>query len=82
MDLFALSTMLLLWSLLALASFIFLVIALVDVLRSDFRGQYDKIIWVLVILFLPPFLLGPLLYFLVGRAQKKGKTANLGLSSL
>ena len=43
-------------------------IALANVLQSNFRGNSDKLIWVLVILFLPYF--GPLLYFTIGRQQR------------
>ncbi len=42
--------------------------ALVDVLRSDFRGSNTKILWVIVIL-LAPFL-GVLLYLIMGRKDK------------
>jgi len=41
--------------------------ALVDVLRNRFRDN-DKLIWVLVVLFLP--ILGALLYFGIGSRQK------------
>jgi len=41
--------------------------ALVDILRSDFTGK-NKIVWVLVVIFLPP--IGTILYFLIGRKQK------------
>ncbi|MFD2572791.1 PLDc N-terminal domain-containing protein [Spirosoma soli] len=44
------------------------IIALVDVIRSDFRGSNDKLIWVLVILFLN--LIGALLYLIIGRNQR------------
>jgi hypothetical protein len=43
------------------------IIALVDILRSDFRGD-DKIIWVLIVIFFP--FLGSILYFLIGRSKK------------
>jgi hypothetical protein len=43
------------------------VIALIDILRSDFRGN-DKVIWVLVVIFFP--FLGSILYFIVGRSRK------------
>ena len=43
--------------------------ALVDILRSDFRGSNDKILWFLVVFFIP--MLGSILYFLIGRKQKK-----------
>lgn len=44
------------------------IIALIDVLRSNFKGSNDKLIWVLVILFLNVF--GSVLYFLIGTRQK------------
>lgn len=43
------------------------VIALIDILKNDFKGN-DKIIWVLVILFLG--IIGAILYFFIGRSQK------------
>ena len=42
--------------------------ALVDVIRSDFRGQHDKLIWVVVIVFMN--LIGAILYFIMGRNQR------------
>ncbi|GAB3549793.1 PLDc N-terminal domain-containing protein [Spirosoma fluminis] len=44
------------------------VIALVDVIRSDFKGANDKLIWVIIILFLN--IIGALLYFFMGRNQR------------
>ncbi|TFH26359.1 MAG: hypothetical protein E4H10_07210 [Bacteroidia bacterium] len=43
------------------------IIALISVLMNDFRGN-DKILWVLIIIFLP--FLGSLLYFLIGRDKR------------
>lgn len=43
------------------------VIALVDIVRSQFVGN-DKLIWVLIVLFLP--VLGSILYFIIGNRQK------------
>lgn len=43
------------------------IIALVDILKSDFGGN-DKIIWVIIVL-LGSFI-GALLYYLIGRKQK------------
>ncbi len=43
------------------------IIALVDVLKSDFKGN-DKLIWLLVVIFLP--FVGSLCYFFIGRKQK------------
>ena len=48
--------------------FLLPLIALVDVIRSDFRGSNDKLIWVVVILFLN--IIGALLYFFIGRNQR------------
>jgi hypothetical protein len=41
--------------------------ALISVLTSEFQGN-DKIIWVLIIIFLP--FLGSVLYFLIGRDKR------------
>ncbi|HMS42883.1 MAG TPA: PLDc N-terminal domain-containing protein [Pyrinomonadaceae bacterium] len=38
-----------------LFAFCIQILALIDVVRSEFRGQNDKIIWVLVVLFLGIF---------------------------
>ena len=43
------------------------IIALVDILKSEFTGN-NKIVWVLVVLFANFF--GAILYFLIGREQK------------
>jgi len=43
------------------------VLALVSVLMNDFPSG-EKLIWVLVIIFLP--ILGSILYFLIGRDRK------------
>jgi hypothetical protein len=42
-------------------------IALIDILKSDFKGN-NKIVWVLVVLLINFF--GAILYFLIGRQQK------------
>ena len=41
--------------------------ALISVLTSEFQGN-DKIMWVLIIIFLP--FLGSVLYFLIGRDRR------------
>ena len=43
------------------------IIALVDILKSEFRGN-NKIVWVLVTIFFPIF--GSILYFVIGKKQK------------
>ncbi len=59
------------WEILLLSSLIIplllWIIALVDCLKSEFSGN-DKVIWVIVILFFP--VVGPILYFIIGRKQK------------
>lgn len=44
------------------------IFALIDVVRSDFRGNNDKIIWLLLVILLP--FLGTILYFVIGQSQK------------
>ena len=43
------------------------IVALVDILRSEFQG-YNKLIWVVVVIFLP--IIGSILYFIIGKSQK------------
>ena len=43
-------------------------IALVDIIKNDFRGSNDKVVWVLLVLFVP--VVGSVLYFLIGRTQR------------
>lgn len=44
------------------------IIALIDILKSDFKDTNGKIIWILIVLFLP--LIGSILYFAIGKNQK------------
>ncbi|MDV7137954.1 PLD nuclease N-terminal domain-containing protein [Maribacter sp. TH_r10] len=44
------------------------VVAIIDITKGRFKGSNDKLIWILVVLFLNP--LGTLLYFLMGKDQK------------
>ena len=46
-------------------------IALVDILKSNFEGN-NKLIWVIVVIFLSA--VGALLYWLIGRKQKVADT--------
>lgn len=50
-------------------SFILWAWALIDLLKSDFKNSTNKLIWLLVVVFLYAF--GALLYFFIGRQQKK-----------
>ena len=53
-----------------LGFFVLFIWALVDILKNEFTG-YNKIIWILLVLFLPA--LGTILYLLIGRKQKVQK---------
>jgi len=53
--------------LLAFSGIIFTILALIDILKSEFTG-YNKIVWTLIVLSLNLF--GALLYFAIGRDQK------------
>lgn len=57
------------WQILIVGLIIFIipVIALIDILRSEFEGN-NKLIWTLVVLFTG--VLGAVLYYLMGRKQK------------
>ncbi len=50
-----------------IVSLILMIIALVDILKSNFHGK-NKIVWVIVVILLP--FLGSILYFIIGRKQK------------
>jgi len=60
------------WQLILILIAVFLgflptLIALIDILRSKFEGN-NKLVWVLVVLFLNFF--GAVLYFIIGRGQR------------
>ena len=55
-------------SLLTVVSFLFLCWMLVDCITREPSPGYDRLIWVLVILFAP--VVGPLLYYLVRRPER------------
>ncbi|WP_435253971.1 PLD nuclease N-terminal domain-containing protein [Tenacibaculum sp. A30] len=60
------------WQILLILVFILLgiiptIVALIDILKSKFKGN-DKILWILLVLFANFF--GAVLYFLIGRGQK------------
>jgi Phospholipase_D-nuclease N-terminal len=61
------------WVIIILAlSFLLLpIIALIDILKSDFKGN-NKLIWVIVVIFFS--LIGVLLYYTIGKQQKIRKT--------
>jgi hypothetical protein len=54
--------------LLFLVLFIAWLYVVVDILRSEFNNNTDKMIWFIFIMFMPP--LAVPLYFIIGRKQK------------
>lgn len=48
--------------------FLMMVLALVDILRSDFEQSSNKLVWTIVVMLLP--FIGSLIYFLIGRSHK------------
>ncbi len=57
----------LVWFAVLLFFFIAWVWSIVDILKNEFTG-YNKLIWILVLIFLPP--VGVLLYLFIGKNQK------------
>ncbi|MFD2161354.1 PLDc N-terminal domain-containing protein [Paradesertivirga mongoliensis] len=45
-----------------------MLICIIDIVRSEFKDSTSKLIWILIVLFLP--MLGSLIYLLIGRNQK------------
>ncbi len=60
--------LILLAALLFLSLLVLPVIALVDILRSQFEDPNNKLIWVLIVLFLN--VAGAILYYAIGRKQR------------
>ncbi|GAA4298436.1 PLDc N-terminal domain-containing protein [Nibribacter koreensis] len=52
----------------SIVPFLLWVWALIDILKSDFKTDVEKIIWLLLVFFLP--FLGWILYVFIGRAQR------------
>jgi len=53
---------------LGIAIFVLWIMSIVDVIKNDFQNPNNKIIWILLLLFIAP--LATILYQLVGRNQK------------
>jgi hypothetical protein len=54
--------------LLAIAAFLVWLVTIIDIVRSDFKTDADKIVWFFFVMIIPP--LGILLYCIIGRSQK------------
>lgn len=64
---------LLIGGLLGLAVVALWIWAVVDIIKSDFKDTIMKVVWLLLVVFIP--LLGFILYVVVGRATKLSKEA-------
>jgi len=58
------------WQSIMIIAIILPILALISILKSEFKGN-DKLIWVLVTLFLPFF--GSILYVIIGRPNRLNK---------
>lgn len=45
--------------------------ALIDVIKSNFKNQNNKFIWIIILLIIPP--IGTILYFIIGKGQREEK---------
>lgn len=67
MELVSPSFGLLFWMIFCIIIVILPLIALIDLLRSQFANN-DKLVWTIVVIFV--VVIGPILYFTIGRKQK------------
>lgn len=51
------------------SSFLLVLACLIDIVRSEFKDNITKLLWVIIVLVAP--LIGSLLYLLLGRKQKR-----------
>jgi hypothetical protein len=58
---------LIVWQIISLCALILPIICLISILKNDFKNN-DKLIWVIVVVFIP--VLGSLLYLLIGRKKR------------
>jgi hypothetical protein len=54
------------WQIIVFSFWLFMIFAIIDIVRSKFEGNH-KLIWVLVTIFVP---FGGLIYFIFGRKNK------------
>ena len=52
----------------AIAFFLLWLVTIIDIVKSEFKRDADKIVWFLFVMLIPP--IGALLYFFIGRFQK------------
>ncbi len=61
--------------LIGIGSAVLWIYCLVDVIRAEFKGESDKIIWLILIVMLP--MIGSILYLTIGVKQKKARPEEL-----
>ncbi|MCF8324279.1 MAG: PLDc N-terminal domain-containing protein [Leadbetterella sp.] len=54
------------WQIMVFSFWLFMIFAIIDIVRSKFKGN-NKLIWALVTIFVP---FGGLIYFIFGRKNK------------
>jgi hypothetical protein len=65
----------LLFILIPIASLVLMILCLVDLLKSAFQDDTEKIVWLLLIIFMP--LVGCILYIAIGKGRKIKNTAEI-----
>ena len=56
------------WVITAMFLVTFWYVALRSIIKNEFEGGYGKLIWVIVVIFVP--LIGSVMYFAIGRSRK------------
>ncbi len=69
MDLFSSGSSILIWTILSLIFAVLPIIALINLLPKNYIDNTVKLIWVVVIVFVP--VIGAILYFLIGPVNKR-----------
>lgn len=68
MDLFSPATSYFVWVILTILLIVLWIVTLTDILKNNFRGPNNKLVWTTVVILVP--FVGVILYYLVGRSQK------------
>lgn len=68
MELLTPSGGLIVWTFLIMLTLLLPILAVISLLRSEYRDSTTKLIWLIIILFVP--LVGSVLYFIIGRKQR------------
>jgi len=53
---------------LSISLFLVWLVTIIDIVKSDFKKDVDKVVWFLFVMIVPP--IGAFLYLLIGRFQK------------